>query len=151
MVDYIAAAAGTWNDFKTRTRDGRVLDTAWINVLLSDSSNIGIGIDITDFKRTEERVRRFSRELLAAREDGKKRVSAALHHDVGSLAVGLSAYFDAMEDDIRFGKTGEAIKSAKTARELFEGTVARLKGMAVELRPPDLDIIGLRAAMRQHF
>jgi two-component system sensor histidine kinase UhpB len=53
VVDYIAAAAGTWSDFKTRTRDGRVLDTSWVNVPLSEGSNIGIGIDITERKRAE--------------------------------------------------------------------------------------------------
>jgi len=57
VMDYIAAAAGTWSDFKTRTRDGRVLDTSWVNVPLSDGSNIGIGIDITERKQAEEKVR----------------------------------------------------------------------------------------------
>jgi len=45
VLDYINRAAGSWGDFKTRTRDGRVLDTSWINVALSDGSSVGIGID----------------------------------------------------------------------------------------------------------
>jgi PAS domain S-box-containing protein len=56
VVAYIKRAAGNWGDFKTRTRDGRVLDTSWINVSLSDGSNIGFGIDITERKRAEEKI-----------------------------------------------------------------------------------------------
>ena len=44
VLDFIKRAAGSWGEFKTRTRDGRVLDTSWANVPLSDGSNIGIGI-----------------------------------------------------------------------------------------------------------
>jgi hypothetical protein len=58
VLDYIKRAAGSWGDFKTRTRDGRVLDTSWINVSLSDGSSIGIGIDITDRKKVAENLRR---------------------------------------------------------------------------------------------
>ena len=39
----------------------------------------------------------------------------------------------------------------KRTRKLFDESVARLKKLAIELRPPELDVIGLRAALRQHF
>ncbi|MGA2324371.1 MAG: PAS domain S-box protein [Sedimentisphaerales bacterium] len=59
VLDYIKSASGTesWSDFKTRIRDGHVLDTSWINVPLSDGSIIGIGIDITERKKAEEVLR----------------------------------------------------------------------------------------------
>ena len=57
VIGYIAAARGTWSDFKTQTLDGRVLDTSWVNVRLQDGSNIAIGIDITERKRAEEALR----------------------------------------------------------------------------------------------
>jgi signal transduction histidine kinase len=74
-----------------------------------------------------------------------------LHHDVGSLTVGISSHFDAIEQDLRSGKPGEALQWMKRTRKLFDESVARLKGLAVELRPPELDVLGLRAALRQHF
>ena len=58
VIDYITAADRRWGDFKTRTWDGRVLDTSWANVRLSDGSNIGIGKDISDRKQAEEALRR---------------------------------------------------------------------------------------------
>jgi PAS domain S-box-containing protein len=57
VLDYIAAADRRWGDFQTRTRDGRVLDTSWANVRLSDGSNIGIGKDITNRKTVELALR----------------------------------------------------------------------------------------------
>lgn len=73
VTDFINQAAGpnTWGDFKARTRDGRFIDTSWTNVMLSDGSIIGIGIDITERKKAEEKVLQ-SRRLLNATEQISK-------------------------------------------------------------------------------
>ena len=63
VIDYIQRAEETWGDFKTRVRDGRVLDTTWMNVRLSDGSNIGIGQDITERKQAEIKLKE-QKELL---------------------------------------------------------------------------------------
>lgn len=42
-----------WLDFKTRIRNGRIIDTSWANIRLSDGTSIGIGQDITFRKRAE--------------------------------------------------------------------------------------------------
>ena len=54
VVDFISKAESKWGDFRTRRRDGTVLDTTWTNVPLSDGSNIGIGIDITERRKAEQ-------------------------------------------------------------------------------------------------
>jgi signal transduction histidine kinase len=36
-------------------------------------------------------------------------------------------------------------------RKLLEQSLKRLKGLAVGLRPPELDVLGLSASLRQHF
>jgi PAS domain S-box-containing protein len=54
VLRYIAAGSTEWADFKTRIRDGQIIDTTWANVLLSDGTSIGIGKDITARKQAEE-------------------------------------------------------------------------------------------------
>ena len=62
-----------WTDFKTRVRDGRVLDTSWALVVLSDGTRIGFGLDTTERKGAEEALRR-SEERLAADLAGMTRL-----------------------------------------------------------------------------
>jgi PAS domain S-box-containing protein len=107
--------------------------------------------DITERKLAEERICKFSQEIIAARENERKQVSSALHHDVGSLAIGISAHLDAVEEDIRSGNIGEALKWIKRTRNLFNESVDHLKDVAVQLRPPELDILGLGPALRQYI
>jgi PAS domain S-box-containing protein len=107
--------------------------------------------DLSERKQAEARVLDFSRKLLTVREEEKRSISAVLHHDVGSLTVGVTAYLSAAEEDLRKGKYQEARAALKKGQRLFVQSVRRLKTLAVELRPPDLDILGLPAALRQHF
>ena len=67
VINFIQSAEQAWGDFKTRVRDGRVIDTTWANVKLSDGSIIGIGQDITERKQAEEELQRQIRyqQLLA--------------------------------------------------------------------------------------
>ncbi len=55
--DFIVNSHGEWADFKTTVRDGRVIDTSWAMLHLSDGTGIGIGQDITKRKRAEEALR----------------------------------------------------------------------------------------------
>ena len=130
---------------------GRVVVRAIHNSDGKPRYKIAMFEDITERRQAEERTRRLARELLVVRENERKQVSSALHHDVGSLAVGISAHFDAIEEDLRCGKIEEALKGTKRTRELFDESVGRLKGSATQLRPPELDVLGLSTALREYF
>jgi PAS domain S-box-containing protein len=62
-LSFIGEASGAWRDFRTHVRDGRVAETTWANVRLSDGRTIGIGIDITERKRAEESLRESEQKL----------------------------------------------------------------------------------------
>ncbi|MEA5509011.1 EAL domain-containing protein [Crocosphaera sp. UHCC 0190] len=53
VLNYIQSAQGIWGDFKTCLPNGTIIDTAWMNIRLSDGSNIGIGQDISQRKHME--------------------------------------------------------------------------------------------------
>lgn len=54
---YMIEAVPGWRDFVMTTRGGRTLEASWANVLMSDGSRIGIGIDVTERKRAEQALR----------------------------------------------------------------------------------------------
>lgn|GEM_PF-1627648 len=70
VMDFIAESTGEFVDFKTRARDGRVIDTRFANVRLEDGTKIGIGRDITEIKQAEEALRRQTAQLAALHEIG---------------------------------------------------------------------------------
>ena len=68
VLSFIAASTGEFANFKTRTRDGRVIDTSFANVRLEDGTNIGIGRDITEREQAADLLRRQTAQLAALHE-----------------------------------------------------------------------------------
>ena len=85
VLDFIVAATQKWADFKTKVKDGRIIDTSWANVRLSDGSCIGIGQDITERKRAEAELKKLNETLEA---------------QVAQRTAELETFFDALPDRI---------------------------------------------------
>ena len=117
----------------------------------SVSQFVSVSSDVTARRQAQQRLRMLSQELITARELERTRVAADLHHDAGSLAVGFAAHLDAVEAAVRGDRREDALEWTGRMRRLFTETVTRLKKLATQIRPPDLDALGLTAALRQHF
>ncbi|PYT02322.1 MAG: hypothetical protein DMF60_21680, partial [Acidobacteria bacterium] len=70
VLSFIAEPNAEWADFKTRVKDGHIIDTSWANVYLSDGTNLGIGRDISERKRADDLLRRQTAQLAALHEIG---------------------------------------------------------------------------------
>lgn len=62
IMEYMLSAKPGWRDFQTQTRDNGVLTTSWANVRLSDGRSIGIGQDVTELRRVQQREMEFELE-----------------------------------------------------------------------------------------
>lgn len=143
--DWIAAASTEWRDFKSKTRDGNLVDTTWAIVRLSDGSSISIGKDITDRKRAEEERKRLLQRLITAHEDERRHLSRELHDNIGQY---LSALLLGLESCSRLPQLpAPALDKLSYLKETTKQLELDVHGVALELRPTALDDLGLEAAL----
>lgn len=53
----------SWLDVPMVSREGRLVDTSWASIRLSDQTQVGIGLDITDRKRRESELKRYGERM----------------------------------------------------------------------------------------
>ena len=63
VADFMSNPNGTWKDVEMMTKNGDKIQTTWTNVKLSDDTQIGIGLDITDRKKNEKQLKNQRNEL----------------------------------------------------------------------------------------
>ena len=87
----------------------------------------------------------MARRLFSVQEDERRAISRDLHDDIGQAvtAIKLAAHAAIDETDMQR-------RNADLAQivELVDGTVVRLRNLSMLLRPPQLDALGLEAALR---
>jgi signal transduction histidine kinase len=101
--------------------------------------------------KSEKSLKYFSAKILSIREDEKKNISSALHDEIGSMAVALSAPLTLAKDEVTENNSEQALKCILQTEAVLKQSVARLKSIVHDLRPPDLDIAGLSACLKNHF
>jgi signal transduction histidine kinase len=154
------------SEYRLIRSDGREV---WVRdeaVLVRDENGTpmywrGIMYDVTDRKRTEERLRRSldilrrtmedRRRLLmrleGAQEEERRRIAADIHDDsiqvISAADLKAQALLRRLEDpDLRH--------EAEELRDTLQEAVIRLRHLLFELRPPSLDREGLVPALRSY-
>jgi PAS domain S-box-containing protein len=150
VLSFVFNSNGDWADFRTRVRDGRVIDTSWANVHLSDGTTIGMGRDISDFKRAEEALQKSRDQLRAlaarvqsVREEERTRVAREIHDELGqaltAIKIDLSFLSHRLPEDQK--------QQSSSILRLVDETIHTVRRISTELRPPVLDAVGLVAAV----
>lgn len=148
-----APGDGTPVDIALRRADGSLLD-ARIHacpadddggrlLLVQDRSEAG---DVRQqLAQQHEELHAMARRLLSVQEEERRILSRELHDDVGQqlTAIKLAALSLQTEDD--------AQRRAEMLDEIIaitDQTVAKIRNLSLLLRPPQLDSLGLAAALR---
>lgn len=63
VVDFMKHPGIGWKEFPLQTKWGETLDTSWTNIKLTDNTSVGIGIDMTEIKASQVRLKE-SKELF---------------------------------------------------------------------------------------
>ena len=151
----------------TNERDARVRDAGgaerwmhWAARGICDASGVlaeiqVVGHDVTELRRAmdalgaaRERLQRLSRRLLEVQEDERRHLARELHDDIGQ---GLTAVKLNLESLAR-GRDGVPPEGrVMEALEATRHTIERVRQLSVNLRPLQLDDLGLVAALRSHL
>jgi PAS domain S-box-containing protein len=153
VMNFVFNSTAEWADFRTRVRDGRVIDTSWANVHLADGTTIGMGRDITDRKRAEEalqksldQLRALAARLQSVREEERARVAREIHDELGQALTGIklesASLFRELPRDAK-----QQSNRAKSIVKLADETIRAVRRISTELRPGILDDLGLVAAV----
>jgi PAS domain S-box-containing protein len=162
-IDFIHRAIPEWTPFRLRNRSGNMVDTLWTRLKLSDGTTIGFGQDVTERKRTEERLlqsyeglRALSERLRAAREEEGARIAREVHDGVGQILTALrldvgwlarqleSLAFPALPAPAAREALAGKLQDMSQLLDLASDAVHHIIG---ELRPGVLDELGLEAAV----
>lgn len=156
VLDWIQEGEHRWADFRTTTRQGRVIDTSWIGVTLRGGTRIRFGQDITERRAAEERLRQsaealraLSERLRVVREEERTQIAREVHDEVGQALTALR--MDVAWLERRLAAVGEqrtALESKlRSMSELIDTTLDAVQRIVTELRPGILDELGLEAAI----
>jgi PAS domain S-box-containing protein len=138
------------------TYDGRhkTLHNSAAPIRNASGAVIGVVIvnqDMTEGIRAEEallefadRLQQLSRRLLTVQEEERRHLSRELHDEFGQLLSAISMHLE-----IAKGLSNPAVwRSLKECSALIELVVEGMRRLAIELRPPMLDAVGLDGTLR---
>lgn len=92
-----------------------------------------------------ERLARLARDLLVVSESERRTLAHALHDDFGQRLAALKINLQLMRS-----RQGVTDALAAEAIRITDGCIAEVRSQAFALRPPQLDELGLAAALRAH-
>ena len=105
----------------------------------------GMARDITERKLAQDALQMFSRQLIEAQEDERRRISRELHDQIGQILTAVKMNLHTVQ---QFCKATDAGAYVKDNIEAVDEALRLVRDLSVDLRPPVLDDLGLVTALR---
>jgi two-component system sensor histidine kinase UhpB len=97
---------------------------------------------------SHERLRALSRRLFEVQEEERRRLARDLHDDVGQALTALKIQLESLS---RPGAEVTLRPRFDECVDTVQHTLERVRQLSLSLRPPQLDDLGLAAALRSHL
>jgi PAS domain S-box-containing protein len=105
----------------------------------------GMARDITERKLAQDTLQMFSRQLIEAQEDERRRISRELHDQIGQILTAVKMNLHTVQ---QFCRATEAGAYVKDNIEAVDEALRLVRDLSIDLRPPVLDDLGLVTALR---
>ena len=105
----------------------------------------GMARDITERKLAQDALHMFSRQLIEAQEDERRRIARELHDQIGQILTAVKMNLHTVQ---QFCQGSEAGSYVKDNIEAVDEALRLVRDLSVDLRPPILDDLGLTTALR---
>src|SRR5207248_1103741 len=142
LSDLIGESSG---DLRHR-KDGTQLHVAMLRVPVNmpggEVEIYAILRDVTEQKRAEEALRTFPRRLIEVQEAEGQRIARELHDEVGQILTGVGMLLS-----VDAAQPAESRARMAEARSILQDLIARVRNLALDLRPAVLDDFGLVPAL----
>ncbi|HXG48254.1 MAG TPA: PAS domain S-box protein [Methylomirabilota bacterium] len=148
----LARGRGRTVEFRARTASGGWLTLEAVNNWMFDDAGhpqrcVIVSRDISSRRAAEEALREMPRLIRDAQEAERRRVARELHDSVNQILASVKFRLQAVED--RLAPMDQTVRmEARKARELLERTIQEVRRISRNLRPSELDDLGLAAALR---
>ena len=107
----------------------------------------GMARDITERKLAQDALQMFSRHLIEAQEDERRRIARELHDQIGQILTAVKMNLHTLQQSCDASEAGSYVKDNI---EAVDEALRLVRDLSVDLRPPILDDLGLATAIRWH-
>ncbi len=108
---------------------------------------MGTGLDITELKQAEERLKNLSRRIFTAQEDERRRIARDLHDSVNQLLSSIRFRIQAVEKSILQINQTEDLNHIRKVKDLLERSIQEIRRISNNLMPFELEDLGLEVAL----
>jgi PAS domain S-box-containing protein len=132
-------------------KDGTPLNVLLVGVPISVSGGriavYAMYRDFTERKAAEIALQTLSQRLLEVQETERRHLARELHDEIGQLLTALRLLLRWSEDSPSEASGNRFAQ----ARSIIDDLIGRIRGLSFDLRPADLDQLGLLAALLAFF
>jgi PAS domain S-box-containing protein len=134
-----------------RRKDGSPLHVLAVSVPVSLPGDqiavYDVHLDITKRKEADAALQTLSRRLLAVQEDERQHLARELHDEIGQLLTGLRLLLKPNGE----WPVGPVKTRFDQARSMVDELLGKVRRLSFDLRPADLDQLGLLPALLAFF
>jgi len=130
-------------------KDGRRVPVEVSSRAIYDNGQLvgvqGMARDITERKLAQDALQMFSRQLIEAQEEERRRIARELHDQIGQILTAVKMNLHTVR---QFSHGSEAAHYVKDNIEAVDEALRLVRDLSIDLRPPVLDDLGLDTALR---